>query len=157
MPYEKQNWQLILLSSLGPGFGAAIQQLDDAVAALTNGQIINQVVEATFNYSDTTTEPPTGAQIRFDSTTMTAVNKVWVMKTTTDSQDAGGSLLSLKAGQAIKVEDFDDSSLSATFRLAADAVDKTSYVEYPVVFVSAQGPLKTQKIKFLYMVKFDFG
>lgn len=92
-----------------------------------------------YDFSSSVTEPPTSSQIRFDSADPATVTRLWIRSLTTDGIDAHRLLLAQPVSQAIYVQDKNDHTLASAFTLAAAPVDKSTYVEWPVAFLSTTG------------------
>lgn len=92
-----------------------------------------------FDFSAATTEPPTSSQVRFDAATYADVANVWCRNLTSDGIDVHAFLSAFPVRSTIYVQDKNDHTLYARFELIAPPVDKTTYVEWPVVFVSGGG------------------
>ena len=88
-----------------------------------------------FSYSNTTSEPPTGSQIRFDSVDPALVTKLWVRTFTSDNRDVKNLLLGILAGASLYLQDRDTSAQYLVVQTIGAAVDKGAYVELPVAFV----------------------
>jgi len=96
-----------------------------------------------YSYNATTTEPPSGNQIRFNSTTMTAVTKVWIRNSTVDGNDAYFALRKIPFGGTILIQDRDNHLNAALFRIVNPLVDKVDYVELPVIYNQHTGTLSS--------------
>jgi hypothetical protein len=106
-----------------------------------------------YMFESTPSEPPTGSEIRFDNATVTLVTRVWIRNVTADGNDVHNALLSLpNAGSMLYVQDEDDSTRYVRFDVTGDPVDKTSYVEVPVHYVSSQGTLPEQRVQVVFAV-----
>jgi hypothetical protein len=99
-----------------------------------------------FMYSTTTTEPPTGSQIRGNNATFTSSTKLWIMETTTDGLDVTVGLNRIKAGFQVYVQDYTSASRYALFNVTADATDKGAYWEVTVALASSAGTVPAGKI-----------
>lgn len=99
-----------------------------------------------FQYSTTTTEPPTGAQIRGNNATFTSSTKLWIMETTTDGLDVTVGLGRIKAGFQVYVQDYSSSARYALFSVISDAIDKGAYWEVGVALVASAGTIPGGKI-----------
>jgi hypothetical protein len=99
-----------------------------------------------YQFSSTTTEPPTGSQVRLDNADASLATKLWARNMTTPGADVHALLVALDVDSAIYVQDFDDHSRFLRFRLSGEPIDKTDYVELPVEWISSGAPLTTQKI-----------
>jgi hypothetical protein len=99
-----------------------------------------------FMYSTSTTEPPTGSQIRGNNATFTSSTKLWIMETTTDGLDVTVGLGRIKAGFQVYVQDYSSSARYALFNVTADATDKGVYWEVTVALASSAGTVPAGKI-----------
>lgn len=93
-----------------------------------------------YDFSDATTEPPTSSQVRINAAPpYTAVTKVWVRLLSNDGRDLYYGLMGTDLGTIVRLQDKNDHTIQATFRTTGDPVDKTTYVEWPVVWVATSG------------------
>src|SRR5882672_2904249 len=92
-----------------------------------------------FAFSSTTAEPPTSSQLRFDSTDYTLVTKVWVRLVTSSGIDAYYALMNIDPDTDLFVQNKNDHAVIVKFHTTGLAIDKTSYIEIPVVFSSSSG------------------
>jgi hypothetical protein len=99
-----------------------------------------------FMYSTTTTEPPTGSQIRGNNATFTSSTKLWIMETTTDGLDVTVGLGRIKTGFQVYVQDYSSSARYALFNVTADATDKGTYWEVTVALASSLGTVPAGKV-----------
>jgi hypothetical protein len=99
-----------------------------------------------FMYSATTTEPPTGSQLRGNNATFTSSTKLWIMETTVDGLNVAVGLGRIKAGFQVYVQDYADASKYAIFNVTADSVDKGVYWEITVALATSGGTISAGKI-----------
>lgn len=104
-----------------------------------------------FQLSLTTSEPPTGAQIRTDNADPSLATRLWVRDLTTDNEDVHNALALVRAGDAVYMQDYDDHTLYVRYDATADAVEKDGYVELAVRPLVIGTPLAAQKVS-LYVV-----
>jgi hypothetical protein len=97
-------------------------------------------------YSATTTEPPTGSQLRGNNATFTSSTKLWIMETTVDGLNVAVGLGRIKAGFQVYVQDYADASKYAIFNVTADSVDKGVYWEITVALATSGGTISAGKI-----------
>jgi hypothetical protein len=106
-----------------------------------------------FDFSTTTVEPPTSNQVRFDAAfPYTAVTRVWVRNITTGGSDVHAYLLLVPSGSTIYFQDKNDSTLFAKFTTTSATVDKTTYIELPVAWVSSGGALLNNQATMMLVV-----
>ena len=103
------------------------------------------VVTLTYTFSPNVVAPPVGSEVRFDNADYTAVTKVWVRNVDQPGSDQHTVLMATAAGSTIIVEDFDDHTHSAQFQTTGAAIDKATYVELPVTFVSQGAALPAEQ------------
>src|SRR5262245_60179796 len=99
-----------------------------------------------FQFSTTTTAPPTGSQIRLNNASPSLATLMWVRNTTTPGEDIYQFLARLPVGSTLYLQDFNDHALYAGYKSTATPVDKTGYYEILVQFLAAGSPLVGQKI-----------
>ena len=92
-----------------------------------------------FDFSASTTEPPGLNQVRFNSATYPAVTKIWIRLVTTDGRDVYYGLMGTDVGTIARVQDQNDHTIMASFTVTAPPIDKTTYVEWPVAYLSTSG------------------
>jgi hypothetical protein len=101
---------------------------------------------AEYTFSNTTTEPPSTGQIRFNNATQTAATKIWVHDQTAPGVDISVILAGIKSGTQFYLQDKDDASKWQLFSVTADAIDKTTYWEIPVTFIKGGTALSAQRV-----------
>jgi hypothetical protein len=99
-----------------------------------------------FSYNTSTSEPPTGNQLRGNNSTFTSSTKLWVMETTTDGLDVAVGLGRIKAGFQVYIQDYTSAARYALFSVTADSVDKGAYWELTVAIVSSAGTIPSGKV-----------
>src|SRR5262245_42528219 len=93
-----------------------------------------------FTYNSTTTEPPTGSQLRLNAGfNYSTVTKIWVRTLTSDGFDVYYSLVTIPSTEIIYIQDKNDHTRVVKFVMAGAPIDKTTYVELPVAFQSTSG------------------
>jgi hypothetical protein len=93
------------------------------------------------------TEPPTGSQVRINNAAQELATKMWVMDMTTDDIDVSVGLARIKDGYQIYVQDFDAHDKWARYNVIGNPLDKTTYWELPIAFVSMSVlPIPAQKV-----------
>jgi hypothetical protein len=91
--------------------------------------------------SNTTTEPPANGQMRMNGPQTTAT-LIWLNYLTDDGLDAAGYYYMLaKTDGQIYVQDKNDRTVRQRYLLTADAVDKGTYAEFAVSWISGNGTL----------------
>jgi hypothetical protein len=108
-----------------------------------------------FQFSSATTEPPTLSQLRLNNADPALATKIWIMNDTTPGEDVSKLLRSLPLGAIVYVQDYDDHLRYYGYRIDAAPVDKTTYVELPVIWLGSGQPLLTQKITLVTFMPFE--
>lgn|SRR5262245_9370564 len=111
----------------------------DVKELLVNGVPASGGAGATlaYDYSTALTAPPTSNQIRFNAAhPYTAVTKVWLTTRTTNGVDAYWTLMLVKSGTAVVVQDKGDHTLFGRFTVTGAPIDQGTYVEVPVSWVA---------------------
>ena len=101
---------------------------------------------AEYQFSSTTTEPPTGSQLRYNAAPASAATRIWVRDTTTPGADMHNLLMDIASTGIVYVQDYDDHTRYDLFLMAGGPVSKAGYVELPVAYYQSGQPLLTQKI-----------
>lgn len=99
-----------------------------------------------FSFSSSTVEPPTGSQIRLNTTDPAAATKAWIRNITGPGEDVYWLLINITPGDVIYLQDYDDHSKGVVYTTTGPPIDKTTYVELPVTVKTTLDPLLTQKI-----------
>jgi hypothetical protein len=99
-----------------------------------------------FMLSGTTTEPPTGSQIRGNNATFSSSTKLWIMEVTVDGLDVTVGLGRIKAGFQVYIQDYDNAAVYAVFNVTADATDSGGYWEVTVALASSAGTIPAGKV-----------
>jgi hypothetical protein len=99
-----------------------------------------------FTFNTTTTEPPTGNQLRGNNATFASSTKLWIMETTTDGLDVTIGLSRIKAGFQIYIQNYNNAAQYAIWNVTADATDKGAYWEITVAPSSSAGTIPSGKI-----------
>jgi hypothetical protein len=92
-----------------------------------------------FDYAASTVEPPTGSQIRFNAAAFVDVSLLWIRNLTSDGVDAYYALIELPVDTRIYIQDKNDHTRYAQFTVTGPIVDKTTYLEMPVVHATDSG------------------
>jgi hypothetical protein len=93
-----------------------------------------------FDFSNLTTEPPTSNQVRINAPApYTAATKLWIRLIGNEGRDLYWGLITIDPGALVLVQDRNDHTIAVSFQLTGPAVDKTTYIEWPVVFVGEVG------------------
>lgn len=91
----------------------------------------------TYSYSAAQTAPPGPEQVRFNAGfPYTAVTKVWVRAVSAEGQDVFLGLMIIAVGSTVLVQDANDHTMYARFRLTSVPIDQGAYVELPVAWVA---------------------
>jgi hypothetical protein len=104
------------------------------------------ILTYSYQWSSSTTEPPTGSQIRGDADILTGIQKLWVRYLTTDGADAFFALMASAAGWTLWLQDKDDHTRGARYVQTGPPIDKGGYVELPVTIDVDNAPLLTQLV-----------
>ena len=99
-----------------------------------------------FMYFATTTEPPTGSQIRGNNATFASSTRLWIMETTTDGLNVAVGLSRIKAGYQIYVQDYADSTKYAFFNVTVDGTDDGVYWDFTVTPATSSGTITAGKV-----------
>jgi hypothetical protein len=102
---------------------------------------------ATFSYNATTTEPPTGNQLRLNNTTFSAATRLWVMQTTVDGLDVSIGLARILPGHQVYFQDRDDASHWVKYNVTA-ATDDGVYFDFTVTYHSGPGGIPAGQVEF---------
>lgn len=108
-----------------------------------------------YQFSTTTSEPPTGSQVRLDSADAAAATKLWARYTTTPGEDVYRMLIGIDVDDELYLQDWDDHTRFAHWRVTAPAIDKGDYVELAVESLLAEAPLLGQKVAFVVVPAAD--
>jgi len=92
-----------------------------------------------FDFSSTTTPPPTSSQVRFNAATPTATTALYVRFVTSDGMDAYWVLRNLAVGALVTIQDKNDHTVYAQFKVTNAAIDQGSHIEIPVAWVQNLG------------------
>lgn len=93
-----------------------------------------------YAFNASTTPPPNNGQIRANTATPSTTTSLYLASIDGDGNDIRLLLLAMgKAGNTVVVQDRNDSTTWAKHTLTADAVDHSTYVTFPVTFVSSAG------------------
>jgi|SRR5262245_15894709 len=100
-----------------------------------------------FSYNAAITEPPTGNQLRLNNADQTLATRIWVQKVTTDNIDVATFFyLYGLSGNLFYAQDRDDSTKRQRYTLTADGLDKGTYYEFQVSWLSGGLALPTQTV-----------
>ena len=102
---------------------------------------------ATFSYNTTTSEPPTGNQLRLNSTTQSAATRLWISQTTVDGLDVSIGLARILTGHQIYIQDRDDASHWIKYNVTADGVDDGTYYDFAVSYHSGPGAIPAGQVE----------
>jgi len=92
-----------------------------------------------FNFNTTTTPPPSGTQVRFNGATPDTTTAIYTTTTTNDSLDVYWVLVRVVAGMTYLLQDKNDHTIYAEFRVTGPAVDQAGYIELPVSWLAMGG------------------
>ena len=102
----------------------------------------------TYSYNTTTTEPPTGNQLRLNSTTFSAATRMWMASVTVDGLDATIGLARILAGTQVYFQDRDNSANWVKYNVTADSVDDGAYFDIAIAYHSGPGGIPAGQIEF---------
>ena len=102
---------------------------------------------ASFTFSNTTTAPPSNSQLRLNNSTQTAATLLYVSETDTDGLDVSVGLDKILAGHQIYVQDYDDASKWLKFAVTANGIDRGTYREFAVSYLSGPGAIPAGKLE----------
>jgi Phage gp6-like head-tail connector protein len=93
-----------------------------------------------FVFSTATTAPPTGSQIRLNAgPPYNTVSMLWLRYLTSDGIDSFYPLMNVAVTSEFFLQDKNDHTRYAAFRVTAAPVDKSGYVEYGVLPLANSG------------------
>jgi hypothetical protein len=98
-----------------------------------------------FDFSASTATGPTGNQVRYNNAAPASVTHLYVNNMTNPGEDVHTLLAAATVGTRLYVQDWNDHTLYAEFTVAATPVDNTTWVDLPVTFVQAGGPLNNNQ------------
>jgi Phage gp6-like head-tail connector protein len=91
-------------------------------------------------FSTATTEPPTGSQIRLNAgPPYDTVSTIWLRYVTADGVDSFYPLMNVAATSELFLQDKNDHTRYAAFRVTTAPVDKGGYIEYGVLPLANSG------------------
>jgi hypothetical protein len=102
---------------------------------------------ATFSYNATTTEPPTGNQLRANNVTLSAATRLWVMQTTVDGLDVAIGLARILPGHQIYFQDRDNAANWVKYDVTA-STDDGAYYDFTVTYHSGAGTVPAGQVEF---------
>lgn len=105
-----------------------------------------------YSFSANTAEPPSGNQMRLDSS-LSSASKMWIHKLTSTGTDIMNAFTNYRAGDRVYVQDKNESSSYGRYTLAADPIFRTDYVELPLAFVEAGAALNGGQPAILAMTR----
>lgn len=108
-------------------------------------------VSLQYQFSASTTEPPTGSQLRLDAEPPLAT-RMWARTSTVDGADATAVLSLVAAGSRLYLQDLDDSTRFARYKTTGAPVDKTDYFELPLAVIDVGEPLVAQRVALWLLV-----
>jgi len=93
-----------------------------------------------YDFSATTTAPPTLNQLRIDAgAPYTTATRLFVRYTTSDGVDIYRRLALIPVGITLLVQDKNDHTVYAKFTMTGSAIDQTTYFELPVSYITGSG------------------
>jgi hypothetical protein len=98
-----------------------------------------QTIEYQFN--NTTTEPPSTGQIRFNQATQASTTKIWASHTTSSGINIKQFLSAATTGAKLILQDKIDNTNYIKFDVTGAPVDKTTYWEFTVAVTASGGTL----------------
>ena len=107
-----------------------------------------------YAFNAATDEPPTGSQVRLDAADFMAATRLWVMYSSTSGLDTYFALTSLKAGDRVVLQDWNDHTRYIRFEVTSWVNDMSDYAEIPVTYKAAgSAGLLPQKIALVLVVE----
>jgi hypothetical protein len=91
-----------------------------------------------YQLSSSTSEPPTGSQVRLNGS-QSAATLMWVRNEASNGLDASQVLRHLGDGDLIVLQDWDDSTLNQHYFATGPATQKIDYVEVPIAHKTGSG------------------
>jgi hypothetical protein len=99
-----------------------------------------------YQFNNTTTEPPSVGQIRFNQATQALTTKLWASHTTSSGVNIKQFLALATTGAKLVVQDKIDNTNYIKFNVTAAPVDKTTYWEFAVAATASSGNLPNAAI-----------
>ena len=105
-----------------------------------------------YSFSANINEPPSGNQMRLDSS-LSSASKMWIHKLTNTGTDIMNAFTNYHAGDRVYVQDKNESSSYGRYTLAADPIFNADYIELPLTFVEAGAELNGGQPAILAMTR----
>lgn len=103
------------------------------------------LVTYAYDFSTTTTAPPSSSQVRLDAPfPYTAVTKIWFRLIDADGVDVYRSLMAMPVGATLYVQDKNDHLVFVQVQTLGSALDNTTHIEIPVAWVANGTALANQ-------------
>jgi hypothetical protein len=108
-------------------------------------------MSAKFVYNDTTTEPPSGSQLRMDNADQTQATKLWIRDTSQDGVDVSVVLNFIEATDRLYIQDVDEQTRWQGYAATGPSIDKGDYYEVPVFWLEGGSPLPEQQVQVILL------
>jgi hypothetical protein len=99
-----------------------------------------------YQFSNTTTEPPSSGQIQFNQATQASTTKIWASHTTSSGINIKQFLAAATTGAKLVLQDKIDNTNYIKFDVTGAPVDKTTYWEFAVAVTASGGNLPNAAI-----------
>lgn len=99
-----------------------------------------------YMFATAITAPPTGTSVRLNNATPASATKMWVTKQTYDGIDITNFLNQVSVGDRLTIQDRDDTTMVQRYDITGAPVVQSTYVEFPIVWVSGNLPLVAQRM-----------
>lgn len=103
------------------------------------------------------TEPPDRAEVKFNSTLLPQITKVWIHNDSEDGSDQFYAIRRIPVGGMLMVQDRDNHLVATLFSVTSPIIDMLTYVEVPVVYREHVGALSPQSKTPVLVAAFNPG
>lgn len=123
-------------SDSGPG---AVQEITLSKSLIMTGTVLTvRTGIFDYTYNSSTAEPPSAGQIRTNNIfPFVSTTKIWMRFVSADDQDLYWGIMITPVGATVIIQDQDDHTRFARFLTSGVPIDKGSYAEIPVTYVSS--------------------
>jgi hypothetical protein len=103
------------------------------------------------------TEPPAKAEVKFNSTLLPNVTKVWIDNDSEDGSDQFYALRAIPPGGVLLLQERDNHLVAVLLTIVGPVLDKVGYIEVPVVYQEHSGSLSPQSKTPILLAAFNPG